>query len=365
MTKIRVGILFGGESGEHEVSLASATSVLGALDPARYEPVLIGITRAGNWVAVDSPTGLLEHSNHAGPDGGTHRHEVGEGASLLPLSAHADRLRGSGVDVVFPVLHGPRGEDGTVQGLLELARLPYVGSGVLASAVSMDKAMMKSVFMAAGIPGVPYEVVTARQWAQEPKKCVCRIERRLEYPVFVKPCNMGSSVGISKAIDREELQAALELAARFDRRLIIEQGVDAREVECGVLGNESPQISVPGEIVPHHEFYDFDAKYTAGLADLMIPAELSQVQTKQVRNLARRAFVAVDAAGLARVDFFVMRDSGEVLVNEINTIPGFTATSMYPRLWEATGVSYAELLDRLIRLAIARQEENAAQRGSR
>lgn len=245
MTKIRVGILFGGESGEHEVSLASATSVLGALDPARYEPVLIGITRAGKWVAVDSPGGLLEHATRAGLNDGTRMDET-DGASLLPLPAHADPLRGSGVDVVFPVLHGPRGEDGTVQGLLELAGLPYVGSGVLASAVSMDKAMMKSVFTAEGIPGAPYEVVTARQWAHEPEKCVFRIERHLEYPVFVKPCNMGSSVGISKAIDREELRASLELAARFDRRLIIEQGVDAREVECGVLGNENPEVSVPG-----------------------------------------------------------------------------------------------------------------------
>ncbi len=364
MTKLRVGILFGGESGEHEVSLASATSVLGALNPARYEPVLIGITRAGKWVAVDSPAGLLEHSQHARLAVGMSEREV-EGTSLLPMPAHADPLCGSELDVVFPVLHGPRGEDGTVQGLLELARLPYVGSGVLASAVSMDKAMMKSVFAAEGLPGVRYEVVTAGQWEREPERCVCRIEGHLGYPVFVKPCNMGSSVGISKAIDRAGLWTSLDLAARFDRRLIIEQGVDAREVECGVLGNDNPEVSVPGEIVPHHEFYDFDAKYTAGLADLVIPAALSLDQTEQMRNLARRAFVAVDAAGLARVDFFVLRETGEVLVNEINTIPGFTATSMYPRLWEATGVPYSELLDRLIRLAIERQEESATQRRTR
>lgn len=364
MSKIRVGILFGGESGEHEVSLASATSVVEALDRTRYEPVLIGITRGGKWLAVDSPSGLLEHAQPGSLEAGTHDHEA-SGSSLLPISAHADALRGSRVDVVFPVMHGPRGEDGTVQGLLELAGLPYVGSGVLASAVSMDKAMMKSVFATEGLPGVAYEVVTSRQWEREPERWLCRIEGCLAYPVFVKPCNMGSSVGISRATDRAELRASLDLAARFDRRIIVEQGVDAREVECGVLGNDSPEVSVPGEIVPHHEFYDFEAKYTAGLADLVIPAQLGTDQTEQVRELARRAFVAVDAAGLARVDFFVLRDSGDVLVNEINTIPGFTATSMYPRLWEASGVPYAELLDRLIRLAVERYEESSAQRAAR
>jgi D-alanine-D-alanine ligase len=365
MTKVRVGILFGGQSGEHDVSLASATSVVNALDRAQYEPVLIGISRAGKWVAVDSPAELLDHSDRArlaldtaDIDGDHDERET----SLLPLRANAEPLRGSEVDVVFPVLHGPRGEDGTVQGLLELAGLPYVGSGVLASAVSMDKAMMKAVFATEGLPGVPYAVVTARQWEREPERWLDVIEARLEYPMFVKPCNMGSSVGISKALDRGRLRSAMDLAARFDRRIIAEQGVDAREVECGVLGNEEPTVSVPGEIVPHHEFYDFDAKYTEGLADLVIPAALSPEQTRHVRDLARRAFIAVDAAGLARVDFFVLRETGEVLVNEINTIPGFTATSMYPRLWEASGVAYSELLDRLIRLAIERHERGATQR---
>jgi D-alanine-D-alanine ligase len=364
MTKVRVGILFGGESGEHDVSLASANSVINALDRSRYEPVLIGITRAGKWIPVQSPEGLLDHSERstlAHDDGG---HEVRR-ATLLPLSAHADAVRGSDVDVVFPVMHGPRGEDGTVQGLLELAGLPFVGSGVLASAVSMDKAMMKAVFATEGLPGVPYEVVTARHWELDQQRSLCAIESRLNYPMFVKPCNMGSSVGISKATDQVELRAALEVASRFDRRMIVEQGVDAREVECGVLGNHEPEVSVPGEIVPHHEFYDFDAKYTAGLADLVIPAELSVEQTLQVQELANRAFLAVDAAGLARVDFFVLRQTGEILVNEINTIPGFTSTSMYPRLWEASGIPYSALLDRLIQLALERHEESAAQRRAR
>jgi D-alanine-D-alanine ligase len=365
MTKTRVGILFGGESGEHEVSLASATSVLNALDRGQYEPVLIGITRDGRWVALRSTAGLLEYeAPYALADGACQGHaDAGTaGAELLPMSANIEELRESAVDVVFPVMHGPRGEDGTVQGLLELAGLPYVGSGVLASSVSMDKAMMKAVFADEGLPSVPHELVTSREWEREPERCLCSIESHLTYPVFVKPCNMGSSVGISKALDRDALSQALALAARFDRRIIVEQGVDAREVECGVLGNEEPEVSVPGEIVPHHEFYDFSAKYTAGLADLVIPAELTAQQTHTVQALARRAFIAVDAAGLARVDFFVLRETGDVVVNEINTIPGFTATSMYPRLWEASGVSYTELLDRLLRLASERHEQSAEQR---
>jgi D-alanine-D-alanine ligase len=362
MTKIRVGIVFGGESGEHEVSLASATSVINALDASKYEAVLIGITRDGRWVATNSPEALLEHAaNRKLPaDLGTVRGEAG--TSMLPLVAGGAALQDRAVDVVFPVMHGPRGEDGTVQGLLELAGLPYVGSGVLASAVSMDKAMMKAVFANEGLPSVAYEVVTARQWGRTPDNCVRCIQDHLSYPMFVKPCNMGSSVGISKATNECELRRSIDLAVRYDRRIIIEQGVDAREVECAVLGNDEPIVSVAGEIVPHHEFYDYDAKYTDGLADLVIPANLESEQMAQVKDLARRAFVSVDAAGLARVDFFVLRKSGEVLVNEINTIPGFTATSMYPKLWEASGIPYAEVIDRLIHLALERHDEGMAQR---
>jgi D-alanine-D-alanine ligase len=360
MTKIRVGILFGGQSGEHEVSLASAASVVRALDPTRYEPVLIGVTRDGRWIATDSAEGLLESS--AGSLLEADSSVAGEGTSLLPFEGGPAQLQEKAVDVVFPVMHGPRGEDGTVQGLLELAELPYVGSGVLASAVSMDKAMMKAVFATEGLPGVAYLLITAKQWQQDHDRCCRLVEDRLTYPVFVKPCNMGSSVGISRATDRCELRQAIDSAVRYDRRSIVEQGVTAREVECGVLGNHEPIVSVPGEILPHHEFYDYEAKYTDGLADRVIPAVLASEQTEQVRALARRAFLAVDGAGLARVDFFVLRDTGEVLVNEINTIPGFTSTSMYPKLWEASGVPYTELVHRLIHLALERHEEGLEQR---
>jgi D-alanine-D-alanine ligase len=357
--KIRVGLVFGGRSGEHEVSLASAASVLQALDPEKYEAVPIGITRQGQWLIADSPEYLLKSEVTL---------ELPDTTEALPDVTHHgivrvnDRggidLHETAVDVIFPLLHGPFGEDGTVQGLLELADIPYVGSGVLASAVAMDKAMMKSVFSQAGLPSVPYRLVTAREWARR-GDVVSSLESSLRYPVFVKPCNLGSSVGISKAHDRAELEDALDLACRYDRRIIVEQGIEAREVECSVLGNDDPLVSVPGEVVSRHEFYDYDAKYTDGLADLIIPARLSAEQTRDVQELARRAFLAVDAAGLARVDFFVRRDDGAILVNELNTMPGFTATSMYPKLWEATGVPYAEVIDRLIRLAFDRHDENS------
>lgn len=362
MRKIRVGLLFGGRSGEHEVSLASASSVLRALDPHKYEAVPIGITREGQWLIADSPEHLLKSEVTL---------ELPDTAEALPDVTHHGIVRvnerggidlhETAVDVVFPLLHGPYGEDGTVQGLLELADIPYVGSGVLGSAVSMDKAMMKSVLEHAGLPGVPYRLVTASEWARRPTEILEELDTYLAYPLFVKPCNLGSSVGISKARDRDELRAALQLAAGYDRRIIVEQGVDAREVECSVLGNDEPLVSVAGEVVSHHEFYDYEAKYTEGLADLIIPAVLSAEQARTVREYAERAFRAVDAAGLARVDFFVRRDDGAVLVNEINTIPGFTTTSMYPKLWEASGLSYGELVDRLIELALERH----AQRGGR
>ena len=364
MSRTRVGILFGGESGEHDVSLASASSLVRALDTERYEPVLLGITRDGRWLAVDSPEAL---SLHESPRARL-VHDSSEQGSPLALSrAGSDgnaKLAGVSVDVVFPVLHGPRGEDGTVQGLFELANVAYVGSGVLGSAVSMDKAMMKAVFAAEGLPSVPYAVVTSTQWAIEAPAVVRRLEDHLAYPVFVKPCNMGSSVGISKARTADELHAAIVLALHHDRRVIVEQGIDAREIECAVLGNDEPMVSVPGEVVPHHDFYDYAAKYTDGLADLQIPAHLTPEQTETVRTLARRAFAAVDASGLARVDFFVDRDTGNVVLNEINTMPGFTATSMYPKLWEASGVPYAELVHRLLQLALDRHDGLAGRRRS-
>lgn len=358
--KVRVGLIFGGRSGEHEVSVASANSVLRALDPARYQAVPIGITREGQWLMADCPEHLL---------GGEVTVELPNTAEAMPDVTHRGIVRvgpeggianhETAVDVVFPLLHGPYGEDGTVQGLFELADIPYVGSGVLGSAASMDKATMKALFRAAGIPGVDYATLTAGEWNRDPAAMLSRLEAQLAYPVFVKPCNLGSSVGISKARNRQTLEEGIDLAVRYDRRIIVEQGIDAREVECGVLGNDDPQVSVAGEIQSHHEFYDYEAKYTAGLADLIIPARLSSGQVRAVQEYARQAFLAVDAAGLARVDFFVRRDDGAVLINEINTMPGFTSTSMYPKLWEASGLPYPELIDRLLDLALQRHAGKA------
>ena len=361
--KIRVGLLFGGRSGEHEVSLASAASVLAELDPDKYDVVGIGITRHGRWLMSSSPEHLLRQEVTLElPDTVEVAPDFAHG-SIVPVNGHAAiaDLPETPIDIIFPVLHGPFGEDGTVQGFFEIAGLPYVGSGVLGSAVSMDKVMMKNLFAQAGLPQVAYRLVRTLRWERERQATVHELEDALQYPLFVKPCNLGSSVGISKAHDREELCGALDVAARFDRRIIVEQGIDAREVECSVLGDDEPLVSVAGEIVSHHEFYDYDAKYTDGLADLQIPAGLTREQTQTVQDLAVQAFEAVDAAGLARVDFFVRRADGAVLVNEINTMPGFTRTSMYPKLWEATGVPYRELLDRLIQLAFRRHERRRQQ----
>ncbi len=360
MSKIRVAILCGGKSGEHEVSLASADSVLQALAPDKYDVVVIGVTREGKWLLTDSPHTLLpsrrtpeliitgEQLDQSAPD------------DVLPLHTAGLQLNESAVDVVFPVLHGPHGEDGTMQGLLEISGLPYVGSGVLASALAMDKWAAKQVLERAGLESVPYALLEAVHWSGDSAAVLDKVEGQLDYPVFVKPCNMGSSVGISKAWHRQELEQAIALGFRYDRRVIVEQGVDARDIECGVLGNENPLVSVVGEVRSHHEFYDYDAKYSVGMADLLIPAPLSDEQTAEVQAMALRAYAALDCAGMARVDFFVPRESGRIVVNEINTIPGFTATSMFPRLWEASGVPYSELVDRLIALAIQRHQQNSS-----
>jgi D-alanine-D-alanine ligase len=356
--KVRVGVLFGGRSGEHEVSLASATSLLNAIDKEKYEPVPIGITREGAWLIGASPAALLQNDVTRALDGAVEAMpDVTHHAILRFMNGGGSGPHDSAVDVVFPVLHGPFGEDGTVQGLLSLLDIPYVGSEVLGSAVSMDKVSMKIMLQSAGLESVQYKLVQTREWSDRRDEVIPNLERDLAYPMFVKPCNMGSSVGITKARDRDELAHGLDVAAQRDRRIIVEEGIEAREVECGVLGNHNPMVSVLGEIRSHHEYYDYDSKYTEGLADLDIPANLSGEQTRTAQDLARRAFLAVDAAGLARVDLFVTTD-GRVLVNEINTMPGFTATSMYPKLWEATGVPYPELIDRLIGLAFERFEEN-------
>lgn len=335
-SKLRVAVLFGGRSGEHEVSVRSAASVVAALDSAKYAVTPVAISKTGQWLPAAESAGLLP---------------AGLRDQLAPATTLALKPEPNGsptVDVVFPVLHGTYGEDGTVQGLLELANLPYVGSGVLGSAAGMDKDVMKRLFRERGLPAVPH--ITLRRG--EAADSIVAIETAFPYPVFVKPANLGSSVGVRKAADRAELQQALAEASRYDRKLVVEPGIDGREIECSVLGNDRPEASVPGEIVPNADFYDYEAKYESDSATLVIPAALSAEQSTEVRRLAVEAFVAVDARGLGRVDFFVEEGSGRILLNEINTMPGFTSISMFPKLWEATGLPYARLLDRLIALAL-------------
>ncbi len=364
--KLRVGVLFGGRSGEHEVSLASAQSVIAALDKNKYEVIPIGITKEGRWIAFGDPlqalkSGVFEGNVHVALLGDpTQKALMRLDFSEHSLSARPIKLQE--LDVVFPVLHGPYGEDGTVQGLLELAGIPYVGAGVLASAVGMDKPTMKAVFMAHGLPVVKHMVVKRKHWERDPALILERIESEIGYPCFVKPANLGSSVGVSKARNRKELEKALNVAALYDRRMLVEVAVNAREIECSVLGNDDPIASVPGEVVPHREFYDYRAKYIPGESDLIVPAPIPPELARYIQELAIKAFVAIDCAGMARVDFFLDRDTGQVYVNEINTIPGFTATSMYPRMWEASGIPYPELLDRLIELALERFEDKSRNR---
>jgi D-alanine-D-alanine ligase len=360
--KIRLGILFGGRSGEHEVSLTSAASVIEALDREKYEIVPIGITREGHWRVGASAEKLLE-SPRALPAILENGNPVTASVdptrpALISLNSRAPAQDPApAVDVVFPLLHGTFGEDGTVQGLLELAGIPFVGAGVLGSAVGMDKDVMKRLFRDAGLPVVPWVLVMRDEWESDPTPVRKLIEKPLRYPLFVKPANLGSSVGISKVHKRGELAAAMDLAARYDRKIIVENGLDAREIECSVLGNDQPEASVPGEVIPVNEFYDYEAKYVKAGSELIIPAKLAAAQTKRVRQFAVRAFQAIDCAGMARVDFLVTRKTGKVYVNEINTIPGFTPISMYPKMWEASGLPYPKLLDRLIQLAVERQRD--------
>ncbi|HEX8814199.1 MAG TPA: D-alanine--D-alanine ligase [Terriglobales bacterium] len=399
MTKLRVGILFGGRSGEHEVSLLSAASVFNAIDKSKFEVVPIGITKEGRWVTAADAERLLngksagheERHLRAGDPETTPAAAVlasGESvvvppepqkqqSSLAPFQTDAATAltrrasdRAINVDVIFPVLHGTFGEDGTIQGLLELADIAYVGAGVLGSAAGMDKDIMKSLFLAAGLPIVKHVTILRSDWESEPKKAQKLVESKLKYPVFVKPANLGSSVGISKAHDRKELGPAIDEAARFDRKIVIEQGVGgkkqkAREIECAVLGNDNPAASVPGEIVPCKEFYDYDAKYLDEGSELIIPAKLTQSETKKIQQLAIAAFKAVDCSGLARVDFLMDAKNRKIYLNEINTMPGFTAISMYPKLWAATGVSYSELIEKLIRLGIERHADKKKNQYSR
>lgn len=368
--KIRVAVIFGGKSGEHEVSLASARSIMAAMDKDKYEIVPVGITKSGRWLTSGDPMALLsagvdalleaepDETEQALPSAGS-----GGNPDVLPrrdLVPGLRRARFPAVDVVFPVLHGPYGEDGTIQGLLEIADLPYVGAGVLGSALGMDKAAMKSVFKAHNLPIVDYMLILRKAWAAQPERVLQEIEARFAYPLFLKPANLGSSVGVSKAHHREELIRGLNLAARFDRKLLVEAAVNAREIECSVLGNDDPIASIPGEVVPSNEFYDYKAKYIDNASELYIPADLPAETVKLVQELAVRAFVALDCAGMARVDFFLCRDTGKLYLNELNTIPGFTSISMYPKMWEASGIPYPELIDRLIELALERYHDKRA-----
>lgn len=366
--RIRVGVLFGGRSGEHEVSLQSAASVLRALDRERFEPVPIGITKEGRWLLPADAAKALE-DGLAAMEGRflAFRPDPGSRGGLIAVDDADRAVAPAGpslvdVDVVFPVLHGTYGEDGTVQGLLELAGIPYVGSGVLASALAMDKAMQKDVFRQKGIPVADYTLVRARELETDFDAVLRRIEASFPYPMFVKPANLGSSVGITKAHDRDELAAGLRLAAEYDRRVIVEEAIDGREIECSVLGNEEPIASLPGEVVPGHEYYDYEAKYIDDSSRLIIPAELDPATTARIQELAVQSFLALDASGLARVDFFVERGTGRVLVNEVNTMPGFTRISMYPKLWEASGLPYTDLLTKLIELAFERHRARVALR---
>ena len=400
MKKLRIGVLFGGRSGEHEVSLLSAASVVNAIDKNKYEVVPIGITKEGRWLTAEHAENLLlgnaadksvrstqAHLRAGDPDATPGAALLAQGESvvvppepvhrqsgLVPFQSDAGLTRRASdrainVDVIFPVLHGTFGEDGTIQGLLELADIPYVGAGVLGSAAGMDKDIMKSLFRASGLPIVKHVTILRGDWEAEAKKAEKLVERNLKYPVFVKPANLGSSVGISKAHNRKELGPAIYEAAKFDRKIVIEEGVGgkkkAREIECSVLGNDRPQASVPGEIVPGKEFYDYTAKYLDEGSELVIPAKLSNSETKKVQELAIRAFQAVDCSGLARVDFLMAPKTRKIYVNEINTMPGFTAISMYPKLWAASGVSYPELIERLINLGLERHEEKKKNQYSR
>jgi len=353
-----VGVIFGGRSVEHEVSLVSAASVINALDKEKYDIVPIGIASTGQWLSSHETLRLLKEKQSI---------ELEQEKLLLPdprkqslVALNDSGNVGQPLDVIFPLVHGKYGEDGSLQGLLELADLPYIGPGVLGSAVGMDKAIQKDLLVRARIPTPPYIWFNIKEYETHKKIIIAEIEKKLKYPLFIKPSNSGSSIGINKAHNRKELIAFIDIAAQFDRKILVEQGVkNAREIECGVLGNDQPVASVPGEIVPSNEFYDYDAKYVDGKSDAIIPAKLPGTVVKKVKQYALAAFRVLDCAGMARVDFLVTKKTNRIYLNEINTIPGFTSISMYPKLWQASGLSYSELLDKLIQLAIERHEVKA------
>jgi D-alanine-D-alanine ligase len=368
--KIRIGVVFGGRSGEHEVSVRSARSVIDAIDRARYEVIPLAITKEGRWLSPAESVALLPaETARRVPEKMSGKHDaltiVGDPsrAGLIALDTDGRRAPSLPLDVIFPVLHGTFGEDGTIQGLFEMAGVPYVGCGVLASATGMDKVTMKALFEHAGLPVCHYTWFLRAEWERDSEKLSRRVARELGFPVFVKPANLGSSVGVSKATDRASLASAVELAARYDRKVIVEEGLDAREIECAVLGDEEPEASLPGEYVVHDErgaFLDYTEKYSStGHVEFVVPAPLTKSLTKQVRRLAVEAFKSLDCSGLARVDFFLRRDTKKLILNELNTLPGLTDVSGYPKMWEATGLTFTQVIDRLVQLALARHRDKS------
>lgn len=352
--KLNIAVIFGGKSGEHEVSLMSATNVIKAMDKEKYDIHMIGITKEGRWMVFKGDVGKIIDGSWEKEASGSDRNETVD----LLFSGIFNGNSGTKIDAVFPVLHGPNGEDGTIQGLFEMLDIPYVGCGVLASALGMDKAFSKQLFRNAGLPIAEYDVLLKEDIKKDMAAAADRIESGFGYPVFVKPVNMGSSVGITKAHNREELLKGLEEACKYDRKVLVEENINCREFECAVLGNNDPMASGVGEIVPSHEFYDYEAKYfDDGKSILIIPANLEEDKVEEIRSIAVKAYKALDCAGMARVDFFMEKDTGNIYINEINTIPGFTKISMYPKLWDAEGISYGKLIDRLIELAIDRYNE--------
>ncbi|MBC8499419.1 MAG: D-alanine--D-alanine ligase [Candidatus Atribacteria bacterium] len=358
--KLRVGIIFGGRSGEHEVSYCSATSIINAIDKNKYTVIPIGITKQGKWISPQETARALQSGKIEGKSSVVLLSDPSSKALIyidsnqgLNKSPDLEKL-----DVIFPVLHGPYGEDGTVQGLLELANIPYVGAGVAASAISMDKDLMKIIFQQKGLPVLKWLTIKRKEWQVDKVETLSLVQKNFEYPLFVKPTNLGSSVGITKVHEKEELEKAIDLASSYDRKILIEQGLEeAREIECSVLGNDEPRASIVGEVRPAGEFYDYDSKYIDKETQLIVPADLPDEVSQEVQEIALRAFKAVDAAGMARVDFFVSKKENKIYLSEINTIPGFTSVSMYPRLWEASGIPYSELISRLIQLALERHQD--------
>jgi len=358
--KLRVGLIFGGKSGEHEVSFCSASSIIKAIGKDKYTVVPIGITKEGRWISPQDSELALQSGKIEGKSTVILLNDP-SGRALVRIDNN-QRLDKNSVlerlDVIFSVLHGPYGEDGTVQGLLELADIPYVGAGVTASAISMDKDLMKTIFQQKSLPILKWLTIKRKEWQKDKEKILSFIQNGFEYPLFVKPTNLGSSVGITKVHKKEELEKAIDLASSYDRKILIEEGLEeVREIECGVLGNDEPQVSVVGEVRPAGEFYDYDSKYIDKETQLIVPADLPDGVSRKVQEITLRAFKAVDAAGMARIDFFVSKKENKIYLSEINTIPGFTSVSMYPRLWEASGIPYSDLIDQLIQLALERYQD--------